>query len=172
MNNVFATRWLGLWAMLLLAALIAAAFILARPAQAQDRSAPFISTIAITSDAGDDDTYGGGDIIVVRVTFDEPVNVSGDPTLALDFDGTAKTAAYQAPVALGGPPGTPGARDFAIFHYTVKVGDEDTDGIAIGANALSLNDGTIQDRSGNDAKLGHPAVPADSQHKVDAPGGL
>ena len=36
---------------------------------------------AITSDAGDDNTYGLGDVIRVRLTFSEAVTVTGAPRL-------------------------------------------------------------------------------------------
>ena len=40
-------------------------------------------------------------------------------------------------------------------------------GVSIGANALTLNSGTIKDAVGNDANLTHSAVSDDSGHKVD-----
>lgn len=126
-----------------------------------DTTAPTVSSVAITSDPGDDDTYGNGDSIQVTVTFSEDVTVTGTPQLEIDVGGTAKTASYSS---------TSGAK--VVFSYTVAVGDSDDDGIAIGANKLSLNEGTIQDGAGNDATLTHSAVDADSGHKVSAPGGL
>ena len=126
-----------------------------------DTTAPTISSVAITSSAGDDDTYGNGDSIQVTVTFSEDVTVTGAPQLEIDVGGTAKTAAYSS---------TSGAN--VVFSYTVAVGDSDDDGVAIGANKLSLNSGTIKDGAGNAATLTHSAVSADSDHKVSAPGGL
>ena len=41
-----------------------------------------------------------------------------------------------------------------VFSYTVAVGDADTDGIAIGANKLTLNEGTIKD-----AQVTQPHLP-------------
>ena len=54
-----------------------------------------------------------------------------------------------------------------VFEYTVATGDEDTDGIAIAANAIGLNTGTIKDGAGNVATLTHSAVAATAAHKVD-----
>lgn len=122
---------------------------------------PTVSSVAITSDPGDDDTYGNGDTIQVTVTFSEDVTVTGTPQLEIDVGGTAKTASYSS---------TSGAK--VVFSYTVEVGDSDDDGIAIGANKLTLNEGTIRDGTENDATLTHSAVAADSGHKVSAPGGL
>ena len=51
------------------------------------------------------------------------------------------------------------------FTYTVAEGNEDTDGIAMGANKLSANGGIIAS-NGKNADLAHIPVPA-SGHKVD-----
>ena len=128
------------------------------PAQVYYGSAASIQSLAVTSDPGDDDTYAPGDSIEVTVTFNEAVTVTGTPQLELDFDGTAKTASYGS---------ASGAA--VVFSYTVAAGESDSDGIAIGANMLTLNGGTIQDVSGNDATLTHDAVAADSGHKVGLP---
>ena len=122
-----------------------------------DTTAPTVSSIAITGDPGDDDTYGLGDAIQVTVTFSEDVTVTGTPLLELDFDGTAKTASYRS--ASGAD---------VVFSYTVARDESDADGIAIGADKLSLNEGTIKDVAENDATLTHAAVAADSGHKVDS----
>ena len=91
------------------------------------------------------------------MTFSEDVTVTGTPLLELDFDGTAKTASYRS---------ASGAN--VVFSYTVALDESDADGIAIGADKLSLNEGTIKDVAENDATLTHAAVAADSVHKVDA----
>ena len=54
----------------------------------------------------------------------------------------------------------------------MAIGDSDTDGIAISANKITLNGGTIQDGGGNGANLRHGAVIDNAEHMVDAPGGL
>ena len=120
-----------------------------------DTTAPTVSSLAITSDAGEDDTYDTGDVIEVTVTFSESVVVTGAPQLGIDIGGSAKTAAYSS------------ASGAAVtFSYTVAEGDTASDGIAIGANKLSLNGGTIKDAADNDAILGHAALAAQSNHKV------
>ena len=124
-----------------------------------DTTASTISSLAITSDPGDDDTYVVGDAIEVPVTFSEYVTITGTPLLELDFDGTAKTAGYRS---------ASGAS--VVFSYIVALDESDADGIAIGADKLSLNEGTIKDAAENDATLTHAAVAADSGHKVDASG--
>ena len=135
-----------------------------------DAVAPTVSSIAITSDPGDDDTYGTGDEIEVTVTFSEnmslPISItcSSDVVhckaeLALDIGGTARTADYQS---------HDGAE--VVYAYTVQAGDTDDNGIAIGANKLTGQ--RIRDAAGrsgegiNDADLSHDAVADDSGHKV------
>ena len=140
-----------------------------------DTTPPTVSSLEITSDPGDDETYGHGDAIEVTVTFSEDVAVTGTPHLELDFDGTAKTAEYSI---TGGSAGVFGSNTTtlattssygptAVFTYTVALDESDTDGIAIGADKLSLNGGAIKDEAGNDATLTHDALAADSGHKVD-----
>ena len=140
-----------------------------------DTTPPTVSSLEITSDPGEDDTYGLGDSIEVTVTFSEDVAVTETPQLELDFDGTAKTAEYSI---TGGSPGVFGTNTTtlattssygptAVFTYTVALDESDTDGIAISADKLSLNGGTIRDEAGNDATLTHDALAADSGHKVD-----
>ena len=134
------------------------------PVSAQaDTTAPTISSVAITSDTGDNDSYfdddgvyGIGDAIKVTVTFSENVTVTGAPQLELDIGGTAKSAGYDS---------VDGSA--AVFSYTVTEGDSDDDGVAISADKLTLNGGAIKDASDNDADLSHDALSAQDSHKVD-----
>ena len=127
-----------------------------------DTTAPTISSVAITSDTGDDDSnfddgvYGIGDSIKVTVTFSENVTVTGAPQLELDIGGSAKVAAYESVTTTN-----------MVFSYTVAEGDSDDDGIAIGANKLTLNSGSIKDAADNDANLSHDALAAQEGHQVD-----
>ena len=82
-------------------------------------------------------------------TFSEDVTVTGGPQLRLAIGGPTKTAAYGS---------TSGSN--VVFSYTVAERDSDTDGIAIAANKLTLNGGTIKDAAENDADLSHEALPA------------
>ncbi len=124
--------------------------------------APTITGVAITSDPGSDDTYGLGDSISVSVTFSEFVGVRGTPQIELNVGGEARSADFHPP-----------AGATLTFTYVVAGGDMDSDGIAIGANKLTLNDGFISNSVGNPAVLTHDAVAADSGHMVSADiGGL
>ena len=127
-------------------------------------TAPSISSITITSDPDDDahigvfytGVYGIDDSIEVTVTFSEDVTVTGTPRLRVDIGGTAKTASYESVEGSA-----------VVFSYTVAEGDSDTNGIAIGANKLTLNGGTIKDAAENAANLSHDALLAQNSHKVD-----
>ena len=128
-----------------------------------DTTAPTISSIAITSDTGDensfwddDGVYGIGDRIRVTVTFSEDINVTGSPRLELDIGGAAEPAEYES--AEGGK---------VVFGYTVQEGDSDNDGIAIGADKLTLNGGSIKDTAGTAADLSHTALAVQIGHRVD-----
>ena len=135
-----------------------------------DAVAPTVSSIAITSDPGSDDTYGTGDKIEVTVTFSESMNLPGSITcspdvvhceaeLELDIGGTARTADYQSHTGAD-----------VVYAYTVQAGDTDDNGISIGANKLTGQQ--IRDAAGrfgygiNGADLSHDAVTDDSGHKV------
>ena len=128
-----------------------------------DTTAPTVSSVAITSDTGDDDSsfdddgvYGIDDSIKVTVTFSENVSVTGAPQLELDVGGSARVAAYESVTTTK-----------VVFSYTVAVGDLDDDGIAIGANKLTLNEGNIKDAADNAADLSHNALTAQEGHQVD-----
>ena len=118
-----------------------------------------VASIAITSNPGQDSLYAIGDIVRATVFFEENVAVTGVPTLTLDFDGVPKTASYTT-----GP-----ESDARIVHfsYTVAEGDGDADGVAVPANALSLNGGAITNAASNAAVLAHDAVNAGPAHRVD-----
>ena len=51
--------------------------------------------------------------------------------------------------------------------YTVVEGNEDTDGIAIGRNALESGGKDLLGPAGQDANLDHAPLPANASHKVD-----
>ena len=122
-------------------------------AQAQT---PSVLVIAFTSDPGDDDTYAIGDVLKATVTFGAAVTVTGVPQLALQVGAETRTADYES--------GT-GSTDL-VFSYTVAVGDEDTDGVAVEAGTIALNGGTIQVGT-TAAALTHEAEAANPAHTVD-----
>ena len=125
---------------------------------AEAQTATSIQGVAVTSDPGEDGGYGLNDEIVVELTFNEGVSATGTPQLTLDVGGRQRTAGYSGAGASTGQ---------LLFTYTVAEGDADTDGIAVVANSLALNGGTIRSTQGSvDASLTHAALQADG-HLVD-----
>ena len=128
---------------------------------------PTVSSVAITSDPGDDDAYGSGDSIEVTVTFSEDVGYRGTPELNLDIGEATKSAELvrENPRVYTG---------VMLFRYVVEDGDNDANGISINANSLSarwIRDTTGNiDIYGNDADLTHDAVADDAGHKVATTG--
>ena len=122
-----------------------------------DTTQPEVSSLAIGSNPGSDRTYAAGDEIQVTVTFSETVEVEGTPQLRLRVGSRTRTAGYLR--------GTDTAA--LVFGYEVADGDEDTDGVSIQANRLTLNGGTIKDEGDNPAELAHEAVAAQAGHQVD-----
>ncbi len=130
-------------------------------AQAQNAAAPSVTAVALTSDAGDDDTYILGDTISVTLTFSEAVEVTGTPQVAIDMDPAAwgtKRAAYAS--------GT--GTSSLTFAHTVVEPNYSTQGIAVLEDTLELNGGTIRSvASQTDAGLSHDGLGHDPDHKVD-----
>ena len=122
-------------------------------AGATDVDPPNVEAVAMASSPGE---YIIGEHLEATVAFDEDVFVTGTPTLTLGIGNQQRQADYSA------GDGTPMLR----FRYTVVDGDQDEDGITIGANALALNGGAIRDRAGIDADLSFPALGPQSGHRV------
>ena len=129
-----------------------------------------VSSIAITSDPGSDNSYGVHNRIEVTVTFSESVRVPRlqcswgicMPRLELDIGGVARVAKTHESSTITGTS--------VVFSYTVQDGDNDSNGVSIGANKLMLNGGSIEDNvgrsGGEDADISHGALADDSGHKV------
>ena len=160
-------RWplLGLATLLLVFAAVLVIALASRPlgpeaAQAQN-STPTVTAVAITSNAGSDNTYAKDDVIRVTLTFSEAVNVTGTPQVAIDMDPAdwgQKWAGY-----LSGS----GTTDL-LFSHTVVEPNLSTQGIAVIANSLRLNSGTITAASGGaNANLAHSGLAHNASHKVD-----
>ena len=121
-----------------------------------------ITGVSVTSDPGSDDTYANCDVITITLTFSKTVNVDtsgGSPRLKVDMDPAEwgeKWAAYQGGSGAGS----------LTFAHTVVEPNISTQGIAVLANTLELNGGTIQS-DGLAAQLGHSGLAHDSDHQVD-----
>ena len=101
-----------------------------------------------------------GDEVVATVTFSAAVDITGTPQLELDFDGTPKAADCKADTNT----------TTMVCYYVVATGDSAPNGIAIAANKLTLNGGTITATGSTtiNANLDHGAVAANANHKVDS----
>ena len=120
---------------------------------------PEVSSVALTSAPGSDNTYAIGDAVEATVTFDAAVDITGTPPpqLELDFDGTAKAAACAT--------GT--STTTMVCSYTVVAGDTAPNGVRIAANTLT--GGTIYATGSTTitADRDHTAVAIDTGHTVD-----
>ena len=122
----------------------------------QDKTAPEVDAISITSMPGTDRVYGTGDRIEVTVTMTETAVVTGTPELTIEVGDKNRPVPYRS-----------NAGTKLVFGYEVVEGDEDIDGVSIKADSMSLNAGTIEDSAGNDALLNHETLPDDPTHLVD-----
>lgn len=132
---------------------------------------PRVTAAQIVSDPGSDATYGLGDTIRVRLTFNQPVVVVGGPRLKIAFDtgigarlGDVKWAEYES-----------GSGTSKLdFSYTVAEAEDSsnnsTRGIAVLEDSLTLGGGTIRSlASSKDADLAQMGLGHDRNHKVDTP---
>ncbi|MDP7489699.1 MAG: Ig-like domain-containing protein, partial [Arenicellales bacterium] len=121
-------------------------------------TAPSVNRVAISSATGSQNSLlNAGDVVSVTATFSEVVNTTGTPQLTLAVGSDNRTATYAS-----GSGSTS-----LVFQFTIQAGDNDTDGISIGADALALDNGTISDPAGNNAILTHSAMSDNNSYKVD-----
>ena len=115
-----------------------------------------VSDVTFYSEAGSNDTYTTGDMIIVDVMFSNLVYVTGElPVLELSIGSMLRDAFFVE-----------GSGSTTLrFQYVVEAGDTDDDGISIGPNALV---GNVLDGSGDAVELTLPALPAQESHKVSA----
>ncbi|MDP7025323.1 MAG: Ig-like domain-containing protein, partial [Candidatus Marinimicrobia bacterium] len=106
-----------------------------------DTLAPTISGVAIDNATGvRNDFVNAGDVVSVTATFSESVIVdNGTPTLTLILGSVNRSATYVS---------GSGSRPL-VFQYTIQTGDNDSNGISIGTDALDLDNATIRDAAGN-----------------------
>ena len=80
----------------------------------------------------------------MTATFNESVTVTGSPQLTIVIAGANRDATYNSGKSTS---------TTLVFGYAIHDPNDsdllDTNGISIGANALSLNGGTITDLAGN-----------------------
>ena len=120
-----------------------------------------VTNVEVVSDAGEDRTYALGERIRIGVTFSAAVDVTGAPRLKIDMDPAdwgEKWAGYQR----GG-----GTATLTFVHEVVEP-NVSRQGIAVLADTLELNGGTIKEAGGDaDAALAHDGLGHDPNHKVN-----
>ena len=122
---------------------------------------PMITHLSIAGGPQQNDTYGHGERIWVRLSFDERIRLTGGATLALTIGSQTREATRPGSVF------TVGNR--LDFFYYVDATDKDTNGISIGADAFRLNGASLVDESGNPVptSLAAVALTDDPDHRVD-----
>ena len=123
---------------------------------------PQPTAAALTSTPAAARGYDVGETLTATVTFSYPVAVTGTPRLALTVGGRTRYAAYHSRSA---------DKRTLTFAYAVVLNDEDGDGVAVAADALGLDGGSIvrDGVAGAAAVLALPgALGAQSGHKVAA----
>lgn len=104
------------------------------------------NVLSVDSDNADM-SYNAGNVISIKVEFDEPVTVAGTPKLLLETGDIDRYAIYS----IGSGTNT------IKFSYTVQAGDNVADLDYSSALALELGTATIKDIVGNDAVVTLPA---------------
>ena len=131
------------------------------PGMAAGQDEPSVTGVAVTSAPGAGSTYASGETIRVTLTFSEAVDVTGAPRLKIDMDPAdwgEKWAAYESG----------GGTASLTFAHTVVEPNYSSQGIAVLADTLELNEGSIRSASSQtDAGLSHAGLDHDPDHKVD-----
>ena len=138
-------------------AVLAHAAIAADEANQVDAVAPTVERVTISSTTIG--PYVEGEAIELTATFSEAVTVAGTPQIPLTVGTATRQAVYDSDSS---------TTTALAFRYTVAVGDNDDNGVAVAQNALTANSGTIRDTAGNDAVLTHVAIAEDAANRVDA----
>ena len=136
-------------------------------------TAPTIDSVAVTSTPVlETDTYGTGETIRFTVTFDEAVDVAGDPTFRFALGNSGSARDVDAAYASGS------GMTALVFSYTVVSSDVDGNGIFLydgteldnpdGPVRLDTDDSIVAVAGGGDADLAWPSGRGtQSGHKVD-----
>lgn len=119
-----------------------------------DAVTPTVTSVSVPADG----TYSAGQTLSFTVNATEDIAVdttSGTPQIGLTLGSNARDAVYVS-----------GSGTSAlVFSYTVQAGDDDTDGVSVGA--LDLNGGSLADTAGNAMMLALNSVADTSAVLVD-----
>ncbi|MFB9865004.1 Ig-like domain-containing protein [Rufibacter immobilis] len=118
-----------------------------------DAVGPAVASMAVPGDK----IYKAGEQLNFTVGFSEEVTVTGAPAIKLTIGSAEVDATYVS---------GSGSKDLT-FRYTVTVGNNDNNGIAV-ANVITLpTAATITDLAGNTSSLALPTVPSTSGVLID-----
>ena len=108
---------------------------------------PVVTSVALALDG----SWTDGDTVRMAFAFSEPVTVdtaAGTPAVGIALDGAARSAAYAS--------GT--GTTSLVFAYEVTSEDGTVAAVAVTADSLAVNGGTIRDAAGRDADLAHAGI--------------
>ena len=141
----------------------------------KDDDGPTVQSISITSTPEEGDTYLLGETIMLKVNFDTAVEVDGSVGMGI-FVGERWDSAWHTGYARkSDQPQVEIATDL-VFEYTVKPGDQDTDGVHVPSGHLDdkgrlhgfVGDGSIKVRNVDlAASPFYNAISNQAGHKVD-----
>ena len=105
-----------------------------------DKTLPTISSVSSSTADG---IYKVGDMIELTIQLSESVIVGGTPQITLETGTIDRTVSYTSG----------SGSDTLTFNYTVQSGDTSSDLDYVTTSSLSLNSGTINDGTENNATL-------------------
>ena len=112
--------------------------------------------IEFTSTPANMTDYLPGETVRVKVAFPRAVTVTGTPSIGLEVGAAIRRAAYASH-----------SGSSVLFEWRVGTDDVDTDGLAVPADSLQLDGGTIAAADGTGPMpLAHAALGAQSGQKV------
>ena len=118
------------------------------------------------------DIYGAGDKIAITLDFDMDVTVTGDPELVFSLGN--RNAAVETNAAYDATLSAAAGSDKAVFSYTVRAADVDSNGIFLLSSAaatprvtLDSDDAIVGATGGAAADLTWTTNATQSDHRVD-----
>ena len=124
---------------------------------------PMVSSVAITSDPGADNTYAIDDDIAVTFTFDKNITLSGGVSTAPYIYLNVGTTEREVGCTVGTAPTM-----VLVCTYTVAVRDEDNNGVNVGGGTIQQHArNVILGPLGQRANVQHQGLSDNSGHKVD-----
>ena len=135
-----------------------------------DEGTPHVVAVEITSDAGDDGSYEAGDIISVKATFNESVQVTGSPQLQMRFGMDDDTVKPKGSTPVNAAYSSGDSTDTQlVFTYTVTESDVDNDGVSVAPGSLHLDGGGIVGTASPNVKanLYNPLLTDSMEHRVN-----